>query len=63
MSPPLAWQTSLKGGNLFDYHLVLVHTHFFPVLLVPALFISLSCLSWPCGVQMDGTWVPSPLQP
>lgn len=30
MSPPLAWQTTLMGGNLFDYHLVLVHAHFFP---------------------------------
>lgn len=51
------------GGNLLDYQLVLAHTWFFPVLLVPALFISLNGLSWPCGVQVEGTWAPSLLQP
>jgi len=51
------------GGNLFDYQLVLVHTRFCPVLLVPALFIDMNHLAWPRGVQLDRAWAPSLLQP
>lgn len=63
VSPPLAWQTSLMGGNLFDYHLVRVHTWFFPCSPCASFVHQLELPLWSCGVQMDRAWAPSLLQP
>lgn len=52
--PSLSLANFSRGWECLITILCLFILCWFPPVLVPALFISLNCLSQPCGAQMDG---------